>query len=317
MCKILKFFLIAQIFFKFAFPISIQPKLVQLKTNLGLLKSKLELAKSKLDALHEKLLPRPYLTLVDGSLVEQTFPEKERAAIVNAANGGLLGGGGIDGVIWAKVKGPDSKGAVGTNSFRGQCLVLRRKKAQAKTLAPKNPFRGDIEPVLDGAEASYDDGEAGLTKAFGGLSETVGHVVHAVGPVGVEPAVLRNAYQNSLNRASEAKLNVIAFCPISTGIFGYDINLATPVAINAIVDWIKAHPGSGIEEIRLVSYSSNTKEYSTYVKTLRDTKLFEGKSEHLEEITAEAKDFIAKQLLNQSSKNCTGFPPLVFRVKKS
>lgn len=309
----------------------LQPQLTKLKTKLSDLKNKLENLSEKLGKLNAKLgggkggeagkgkcvLQLPYLTLVDGSIIEQEFPDKGKAAIVNAANGALLGGGGIDGAIWKAVGeeryAPKKGDFVGP--FKTQCIVLRRKNNKLKADA-KNRYRGDKDNqsyVSDlyqrDNESSYVAGEAGLTQAFGALANNFGYVIHAVGPQGEHPVELRAAYQNSLDRANEAGLKVIAFCPISTGIFGYDINLATPVAINAIVDWVKKNSGSALEEIRLVTYSVNPNEYPAYKKYLEaETSICKVADQDTSIISKSRK-------LNESSKNTKTQPPLVFCIK--
>jgi O-acetyl-ADP-ribose deacetylase len=65
------------------------------------------------------------------------------------------------------------------------------------------------------------------------------HVIHAVGPVwhggaAGEPELLASAYRRSVETAAELDCETIAFPAISTGIFGYPIELAAPIALIAV-----------------------------------------------------------------------------------
>ena len=125
-------------------------------------------------------------------------------AIVNAANCGLLGGGGVDGAIHR---------AAGKELF-DECLKL---------VESLPGHRGET-------------GQAYLTKA-GRLP--CKYVIHTPGPVyrdGMhgEPELLANCYANSLRRAEEMDCKSIAFPCISTGVYGYPIRDAAQIAVKTV-----------------------------------------------------------------------------------
>lgn len=145
------------------------------------------------------------------------------AAVVNAANASLLGGGGVDGAIH-RAGGPDILVA---------CQELRRTR------------------YPDGLPT----GEAVLTTAGRLLAR---HVIHTVGPVyGAtgERAVdlLTACYRNSLSLAGQHKLTTLAFPAISTGVYGYPREEAAAVASRAIADFLATD--TTITEVRLVFFA--------------------------------------------------------------
>ena len=136
--------------------------------------------------------------LVHGDITEQRVD-----AIVNAANSGLLGGGGVDGAIHRR----------GGPTILAACRELR-----------DGPYRSGLPA-----------GHAVATTA-GNLSAR--WVIHTVGPVyrrSAPPAdVLRSCYRSSLAVAAEIGATSVAFPLISSGAFGWPTDDAVRQAITVL-----------------------------------------------------------------------------------
>ena len=148
--------------------------------------------------------------LLDGRLIVTTgdITGMSVAAIVNAANSSLMGGGGVDGAIH-RGGGP---------AILEECRQLRR------TRYPQG----------------LPTGEAVVTTA-GRLA--AGHVIHTVGPVWHgggrgEAQQLAACYRRCLEEAAGLDLQDIAFPAISTGIYGYPKDKAATVALSAVREFL-------------------------------------------------------------------------------
>ncbi len=164
-------------------------------------------------------------TLADGRVRVETgdITRVKVDAIVNAANSGLLGGGGVDGAIH-RVGGP---------AILEACKVLRR----------------DRYP--DGLPA----GQAVETTA-GRLPAK--YVIHTVGPVwhggaSGEAELLASCYRTSLELAARLDLHSIAFPAISTGVYGYPRMDAALVVRGVLEEYCRDNPEP--RSILLVFYS--------------------------------------------------------------
>lgn len=154
-------------------------------------------------------------------------------AIVNAANSGLLGGGGVDGAIHR----------AGGQAIMDECIEIRKRQGGCRT------------------------GEAVITTA-GKLSAR--YVIHTVGPIwnggkNNEEQLLSNCYVNSLKLAVSNGVKSIAFPNISTGVYGFPKKLAAPIAVNAVSDFLK--DDSSIEQVTFVCFDDEN--YNLYAELLK------------------------------------------------
>jgi O-acetyl-ADP-ribose deacetylase (regulator of RNase III) len=134
-------------------------------------------------------------------LCQGDITEMETQAIVNAANAGLIMGGGVAGAIRHK----------GGPSIQEECKRIGR------------TFVGGA--VITGG---------GNLKA-----KYVIHAVGPRMSEGNEDEKLRNATLNSLKMADKKKIKSISFPAISTGIFGFPIDRCAKIMINTAIEYLK------------------------------------------------------------------------------
>ena len=134
-------------------------------------------------------------------LIQGDITESAVDAIVNAANAQLVLGGGVAGAIRRK----------GGTAIQTKC--------------------DEIGPI-----------EVGSAVITTGGNLQAKYVIHTVGPragEGNEDEKLKNATVNSLRVADQNNLSIIAFCAISTGIFGFPVDRCAKIMLENTVEYLK------------------------------------------------------------------------------
>ncbi|MEO8972288.1 MAG: O-acetyl-ADP-ribose deacetylase [Ktedonobacteraceae bacterium] len=169
------------------------------------------------------------------ALVQGDIVKVPADAIVNAANSHLGGGSGVDGAI---------------HSAGGPTIMQECRK-------------------IDGCPT----GSAVATSA-GNLPAK--YVFHAVGPIysGKEKdaQLLASAYTRCLELAEEYKIESISFPSLSTGVYGYPLDEAAPIALRTIIEHIQQP--TGLKHVTMVLYGSSAyKAFEQALDRLLEKKL--------------------------------------------
>lgn len=180
------------------------------------------------DSVEEITVNNVSLSIIQGDITGQ-----DTDAIVNAANSGLMGGGGVDGAI---------------HRAGGPAILEECKQIVAK-------------------QGRLPAGQAVITT--GGNLEAR-YVIHTVGPVWHggdkgEPETLASAYRESLKLAADRGLRSVSFPSISTGVYGYPVDKAAAVAIGTVKEFLGAGKTT-IEGVVFVLFDAVT--YSAYADVL-------------------------------------------------
>jgi O-acetyl-ADP-ribose deacetylase (regulator of RNase III) len=155
----------------------------------------------------------PEIVLVQGDITAQ-----EVDAVVNAANSSLMGGGGVDGAIHRQ-GGPE---------ILQECKRIR------------------VERFPDGLPT-------GQAVATTGGRLPARWVIHTVGPVFARSEdrsdLLASCHTEALRVADELEAETVAFPAISTGVYGYPLEEAAPVAVRSV-----RQADTRVREVRFVLF---------------------------------------------------------------
>ena len=178
----------------------------------------------------EVMVNQARLAIIQGDLTKQATD-----AIVNAANPGLMGGGGVDGAIHR----------AGGSAILEECKQIVTRQGRLPT------------------------GKAVITT---GGNLPAKHVIHTVGPIWQggnkgEAALLESAYRESLKLAAEQKLTSVSFPSISTGAYGYPVTEAAKIAIRTVVSFLTEEVTS-VKEVVFVLFDPKT--YQAYSSALEE-----------------------------------------------
>jgi O-acetyl-ADP-ribose deacetylase len=166
-------------------------------------------------------------------LVQGDITGEKVQAIVNAANSGLMGGGGVDGAIHR----------AGGVKIKEECREIVKRIGRLP---------------------------AGRAVITSGGNLPAKYVIHTVGPVwqggrGGEAETLASCYRESLKLAVSGMIKSIAFPAISTGVYGYPVEQAARVAVDTVIGFLSS-AASPIELVEFVLFDGYS--YSIYESEL-------------------------------------------------
>ena len=146
------------------------------------------------------------------------------AAIVNAANRTLLGGGGVDGAIH-RAAGPE---------LLAECKQL----------------------------GGCDTGSAKITRGYRLKASHVIHAVGPVwgGGGSGEEALLAGCYRTALDLAAEHRLASLAYPAISTGVYRFPADLAARIAVGTVASEVAARP-RGLARVTFCCFAPESAEH--------------------------------------------------------
>ena len=165
------------------------------------------------------------ITIVRGDITTEDVD-----AVVNAANSGLMGGGGVDGAILRA--GGDAQ------------------------LAARRALRDRIGSLPTGQAAASEAGDM-----------VARWVIHVVGPVYAKgedrSSLLASCYREALGVADELDVRTIAFPAVSAGIYGWPMASAADIAVSTVT-----RTQTGVDEARFVLFSDEA--YAEFERALSE-----------------------------------------------
>ncbi|MBQ9059008.1 MAG: protein-ADP-ribose hydrolase [Atopobiaceae bacterium] len=112
-------------------------------------------------------------------------------------------------------------------------------------------------------------GSAKITKAYNLPSQ---YILHTVGPITTGAPTqaqcdeLASCYTSCLDLAEQKGLRSLAFCCVSTGMFGFPDQKAAEIAVATVLEWLSAHPTSPMHVVFDVYLSTDETIYKELLK---------------------------------------------------
>jgi O-acetyl-ADP-ribose deacetylase (regulator of RNase III) len=172
---------------------------------------------------------------VQVEVVRGAVQEQDADAIVNAANTKMRGGGGVDGAI---------------HRAAGPALLeeLRRAAPRGSKTAEVVATRGHNLPHK--------------------------FILHVAGPIynrhspSEAARLLAACYTGCLEASDERALESIAFPSISTGAYGFPLESAAPLVLNAISKYLRGNPSTSLKKITLAMFARQ--EFEVFQSALQN-----------------------------------------------
>jgi len=169
------------------------------------------------------------IEIVRGSLLDQDVE-----AIVNAANTSMRGGSGIDGQVHRRA---------------GRELLAELVKA-----APHGSRTGQVVAT------------PGFKTGFTFILHTAGPIWR--GGLNGEPGYLADCYRNAAEMANELGVKSLGYCSIATGVYGFPLDRAAPIALSTVQKAI-----GSLERVVFAMFGD--KEFEVFTDTARKLKMFD------------------------------------------
>ncbi|PXY01996.1 protein-ADP-ribose hydrolase [Marinifilum breve] len=133
-------------------------------------------------------------------------------------------------------------------------------------------LREDCAEIMNLQGELEQTGNAKITRGYNlpaqYVMHTVGPIVRTSQPTNMDAMELAKSYESCLNVAKEyGHIKSIAFCSISTGVFGYPIEEAANVALSTVAKWLESNPNT-IEHVVFNTYGKEATD--TYMRILKE-----------------------------------------------
>ncbi len=191
-------------------------------------------------------------------IIKGNIVDCDTEAIVNAANEGLYGGSGVCGAIFegaGYAKMQDACRKIGHCNI-GEAVITEGFDLKAKY-------------VIHAVGPKYRD-----------INRAYKYTIEEIEEIGYENIIvnekltnkqLYDAYKHSLMLAEKNKITSIAFPTISAGVYGYPIDLAAKIEIDAINDYRRNHPNSCIRKVVICAFMDKT--YDVLIRLSKEINL--------------------------------------------